>query len=69
MSQLIEEVYGTIRKKAPLLEQTESLFDGFIEYHRRDVVIARALIRELSFSGNPGRRKDVLTIPEAIIEK
>ena len=69
MSQLIEEVYGTIRKKAPLLEQAESLFDGFIEYHRRDVVIARALIRELSFSGNPGRRKDVLTIPEAIIEK
>ena len=69
MSQLIEEVYGTIRKKAPLLEQTESLFDGLIEYHRRDVVIARALIRELSFSGNPRRRKDVLTIPEAIIEK
>nr|RAV90693.1 hypothetical protein DBT45_10310 [Aerococcus tenax] len=69
MSQLIEEVYGTIRKKAPLLEKAESLFDGFIEYHRRDVVIARALIRELSFSGNPGRRKDVLTIPEAIVEK
>jgi AcrR family transcriptional regulator len=69
MSQLIEEVYGTIRNKAPLLEKAESLFDGFIEYHRRDVVIARALIRELSFSGNPGRRKDVLTIPEAIIEK
>jgi len=67
MSQLIEEVYGTIRKKAPLLDQAESLFDGFIEYHRRDVVIARALIRELSFSGNPGRRKDVLTIPEAIV--
>ena len=69
MSQLIEEVYGTIRKKAPLLEQVESLFDGFIEYHRRDVVISRALIRELSFSGNPGRRKEVLKIPEAIIEK
>lgn len=69
MSQLIEEVYGTIRKNASLIEQTESLFDGFIEYHRRDVVIARALIRELSSSGDPGRRKDALTIPEAIIEK
>ncbi len=69
MSQLIEEVYEIIRKKAPLLEQAESLFDGFIEYHRRDVVISRALIRELSFSGNPGRRKEVLKIPEAIIEK
>ena len=69
MSGLIEQVYASIPEDAPLLAQVESLFDGFIQYHKRDVAIAQVLIRELTFLGNPKRQPDVVVIPEAIVAK
>jgi len=69
MSELIEQVYASIPEDAPLLSQVEALFDGFIQYHKRDVAIAQVLIRELTFLGNPKRQPDVVAIPEAIVAK
>ena len=69
MGQLIEDTYGKIKKSDSLLKQTMRLFNGFIEYHARDVAISRELIRELTFLSNEARVADINNIAGAITSK
>lgn len=69
MSELIKEVYAEIDPAQALYFQSMRLFQGFIDYHARDVSIARELIRELTFQSNQQRTADMNEISEAIVEK
>lgn len=69
MTQLIEDTYRKIKKSDSLLKQTMRLFNGFIQYHGRDVAIARELIRELTFLSNEARIADMNNIANAIVGK
>jgi AcrR family transcriptional regulator len=69
MSELIEEVYAEIDSTQALHTQAMCLFQGFIDYHARDVSIARELIRELTFLSNQQRTSDMNEITEAIVAK
>lgn len=69
MSELIEKVYAEIDLDQALHSQSMRLFQGFIDYHARDVSIARELIRELTFLSNQQRTADMNEITEAIVGK
>jgi AcrR family transcriptional regulator len=69
MRELIEDAYRDIEADAPLLDQTNALFKRFVNYHARDVAIARELIRELTFLSNRDRTADVAAIVQAILDK
>ena len=64
LAELVERTYAAMAKDAPLVEQVLELFGGMIRYHAKDVETARALIRELTFLGNPQRRESVDIILE-----
>jgi len=57
MQPLIEHAFATAPKKAPLLDKLVYYFDCFIAYHKRDLEIAQALIRELSSVHAPEQRE------------
>jgi len=69
MRDVIERAYGSIDPDAPLLEQVGALFKRFVAYHARDVGIARALIREITFLSNRERAADLIAITRSIIDK
>jgi AcrR family transcriptional regulator len=69
MRDVIERAYGSIDPDAPFLEQVGALFRRFIAYHARDVGIARALIREITFLSNRERAADLIAITRSIIDK
>jgi AcrR family transcriptional regulator len=69
MRELIEEAYRDIDPDAALLDQADALFKRFVNYHARDVAIARELIRELTFLSNRDRIADVAAIVRAILDK
>jgi len=57
MMPLVESAFATAPKQAPLLDQIVHYFDRFIAYHRRDIKIAKVLIRELSSVHSPEQRE------------
>jgi AcrR family transcriptional regulator len=57
MMPLVEDAFATAPKRAPLLDQIVHYFDCFIAYHRRDIKIAKVLIRELSSVHSPEQRE------------
>jgi len=69
MSELIESSFDQIDPTRPVSERVMKLFQSFIDYHARDVDVARALIRELTFLSNPARIDTVLGIADAIHAK
>jgi len=69
MRDLIERAYRSIDLDAPFLEQVGALFKRFIAYHARDVGIARALIREITFLSNRDRAADLIAITRSITDK
>jgi AcrR family transcriptional regulator len=69
ISEAIERLHRSIPAEAPLLEQIEQFFAGFVAYHKRDLDIARALTEELTFLGNPARRRDMAELQLAILGK
>jgi len=69
MHELIERAYRSIDPDAPFLEQIGALFKRFVAYHARDVGIARALIREITFLSNRDRAADLIAITQSIIDK
>ena len=69
MRELIETASRRIDPDAPLLAQVSMLFKRFIDYHARDVGIARELIRELTFLSNAERIGQVNGIVSSIVGK
>ena len=69
MRELIEDAHRDIDPDAALRVQVNALFKRFVNYHARDVAIARELIRELTFLSNRARAADVAAIVRAILDK
>ena len=69
MHDLIERAYASIDPDAPFREQVGALFKRFISYHAKDVGIARALIREITFLSNRERAADLVAITQSIVDK
>ncbi|MGB4246302.1 MAG: TetR/AcrR family transcriptional regulator [Pseudohongiellaceae bacterium] len=60
--QMIENAFDSIPEELPFIDQVMAFFDGHIEYHKEDSVLARTVLKELSFPVSPQRRHDVDTI-------
>ena len=59
ITDVLERTFVTLPHDKPLQEQLDQLFAGFIAYHKRDVDLSRALIKELAFLSNTARKRDV----------
>ena len=59
ITDVLERTFVTLPGDKPLEDQIIRLFEGFIAYHKRDLELSRALIKELAFLGNPERKRDV----------
>jgi AcrR family transcriptional regulator len=69
LEEAFERIYRAIPRDAPLERQVGRLFDGFIAYHKRDLDIARAITEELTFLGNPERRRDMADLMRGIYRR
>lgn len=56
---MIEESYAAIDPSAPLLDQLMVFFDCHIQFHGKDQVLSRTVLKELSFSTTDQRRDDI----------
>lgn len=65
MLEVVEKTYAKMPNR-PLAEQVLFLFEGFVAYHRRDVPLSRALMKEIFFLDNPVRRREVLRLMHSI---
>lgn len=61
MNEVCNKTYAKLPDK-PVLDQVLFLFEGFIAYHKRDVPLARALMKEIFFLDNPVRRAEVMKL-------
>ena len=59
MDEVVEQAFATVPDDAPLVEQVQHLFGRFLAYHKEDVPLARALLKELAFIDSSERRADV----------
>lgn len=56
---MIEQSFARIDSNDTLLEQILTFFDGHIDYHRKDKMLSRTVLKELSFSSTEQRREDI----------
>jgi AcrR family transcriptional regulator len=57
MRVVVQNAFATLPRKGSLLDKLVYYFECFVEYHRRDVGIAQALIRQLSSVNTPEQRE------------
>lgn len=69
LNEVIDKAWETIPENVTLVPQILALFDGNIQYHKRDIPTARALMRELVFSDNPEHRPGILAAERSVIAK
>ncbi len=60
--QMIETSFDSIPERLPFIEQIMAFFDGHIEYHKENSILARTVLKELSFPVTPQRHDDIRTI-------
>ncbi len=60
--QMIENSFDSIPEHLPFIEQIMAFFDGHIEYHKENSVLARTVLKELSFPVTPQRHTDIRII-------
>jgi AcrR family transcriptional regulator len=68
MKEVVNKTYAKMPDK-PLLDQVLFLFEGFIAYHKRDVALSRALMKQIFFLDNPERRREVMHLMDDIYGK
>lgn len=56
---MIEDSYAAVDPKDSLLDQILTFFEGHIEYHKKDKVLSRTVLKELSFSNTEQRKEDI----------
>ena len=59
MEEVVAKAFASLPPKASLLDQLLHVFDCFIAYHKRDLEIAHALIRQLSSVNGEESRNDI----------
>lgn len=60
--QMIETSFDSIPERLPFIEQVMAFFDGHIEYHKENSILARTVLKELSFPVTPQRHDDIKAI-------
>jgi len=56
---MIEDSYTAVDPQDNLLDQILTFFDGHIEYHKKDKILSRTVLKELSFSNTEQRKQDI----------
>lgn len=69
MDDVVAEAFASIRKDGPLLDQLLHVFNSFVAYHKRDVAIVHALIRQLSSVNSPARRDDLNVFARGLMRR
>lgn len=64
--EVVDRAYASVPKSAKLLDQLVHVFDAFIAYHKQDLALASALIKEITLVTNAERRTDVTAMMEVI---
>src|SRR5690606_25673652 len=54
-----ESSFANIDPHSSLLDQMMMFFEGHIAYHKADMAMSRAVLKELSFSSTPQRQEDI----------
>jgi AcrR family transcriptional regulator len=57
--EMIEDSFMRVDQKKSLLEQILMFFEAQIEYHKKDIVMSRTVLKEISFSNTPQRKEDI----------
>ena len=57
--EMIEDSFAKIDQSKSLLDQIMMFFGGQIEYHKKDMAMSRAVLKEISFSNTPQRKEDI----------
>lgn len=69
MDVVVAEAFTTMPAKASLLEQLMHVFDSFIAYHKRDVEIAHALIKQLSSMKSTETRSNIMVFMRGLMRR
>ncbi len=69
MSGVVDASFKKRARPAAVLEQLQSFLHGIVAYHAKDLELARALMKELTFLSNPERTRSVTRVADAIIER
>lgn len=67
MDIVVEQAFATVPKKGTLVDQLLHVFDCFIAYHKHDVGIAHALMRQLSSVNSAESRDDIKTFMRRLL--
>ena len=62
----VSEIFASLPAEASTVDQMMTVFGRMVDYHARDIGVARVLLKELVFSTSPDRRTDISELMDAI---
>ena len=62
--EVVDQAAASAPARRPVLDRLMHVFDRLIEYHRTDLPLARAFMKQLSFVGSAERRQDAAHITQ-----
>lgn len=62
----VSEIFASLPPEASTVDQMMTVFERMIDYHARDIGLARVLLKEIVFSTSPDRRTDISELMDAI---
>jgi AcrR family transcriptional regulator len=69
MDRVVERAFATVPARAPIVAQLVYVFDCMVAHHRRDLDLARALIRQASFVDGAQRRDDIRGFMRGLLKR
>jgi AcrR family transcriptional regulator len=69
MELVVTQAFATMPKKASLLDQLLHVFDSFVAYHKRDLEIAHAMIKQLSSMKNTETRSNITPFMRGLMRR
>lgn len=67
--EVVDRAYASCPKTASMLDQLMYVLNAFIAYHKQDLTLASALIKEITLVSNPERRADVNAMMDRIYRR
>lgn len=64
--EIVDRAYASCPKTASVIDQVMHILNAFIAYHRQDLALASALIKEITLVTNAERRVDVTALMNRI---
>ena len=69
MDVVVARAFATLPPEGSLLSRLLHVFDSFVAYHKRDVAIGCALMRQLTAVSNPAAREDLRRFMRALLRR